>query len=45
MLTTSVDIVLTKVDKEWKIVIDEALRDALLPGLSELSNLYSTTTV
>ena len=44
-VTTSVDIVLTKVDKEWKIVIDEALRDALLPGLSELSNLYSTTTV
>lgn len=44
-VTTSVDIVLTKVDKEWKVVIDEALRDALLPGLSELSNLYSTTTV
>ena len=43
-VTTSVDIVLTKVDKEWKVVIDEALRDALLPGLSELSNLYSTTT-
>ena len=44
-ITTSVDIVLIKVDKEWKVVLDETLRDALLPGLSELSNLYSTTTV
>ena len=42
-ITTSVDIVLTKVDKEWKVVLDETLRDALLPGLSELSNLYSTS--
>lgn len=41
-VTTSVDVVLNKVDGEWKIVVDETLRDALLPGLSDLSNLYTT---
>ena len=41
-VTTSVDIVLTKVDGDWKIVLDENLRDAILPGLTEISNLYTT---
>lgn len=40
-VTTTVDIVLNKVDKEWKVVITEELRDAILPGLSEINNLYS----
>ena len=41
-VTTSVDIVLIKVDGDWKIVLDENLRDAILPGLTEISNLYTT---
>lgn len=40
-ITTTVDVVLNKVDGEWKVVIDETLRDALLPGLSEINNIYS----
>lgn len=40
-VTTTVDIVLNKVDKEWKVVVTEELRDAILPGLSEINNLYS----
>lgn len=41
-VTTSVDIVLIKIDGDWKIVLDENLRDAILPGLTEISNLYTT---
>ncbi len=40
-VTTTVDIVLNKVDKEWKVVVTEELRDAILPGLSDINNLYS----
>lgn len=40
-VTNTVDIVLNKVDGQWKVVVDENLRDALLPGLSEVSNMYS----
>lgn len=40
-VTTTVDIVLNKVDGKWKVVIDKTLRDALLPGLSEINNLYT----
>jgi hypothetical protein len=40
-VTTSVDVVLNKVDGEWKVVVTEELRDAMLPGLSELNNLYT----
>ena len=41
-VTTTVDVILNKVDGEWKVVIDENLRDALLPGLTDVSNMYST---
>lgn len=40
-VNNTVDIVLNKVDGQWKVVVDENLRDALLPGLSEVSNMYS----
>lgn len=40
-VTTTVDVILNNVDGKWKVVIDEILRDALLPGLSELSDMYS----
>lgn len=40
-ITTTVDIVLNKVDGKWKVVIDEKLRDGLLPGLTDINNLYT----
>lgn len=36
-VTTTVDVNLNKVDKEWKVVVDEALRDAMLPGMNEVN--------
>ncbi len=36
-VTTTVDVKLNKVDKEWKIVVDEMLRDAMLPGMNEVN--------
>lgn len=36
-VTTTVEVNLNKVDKEWKVVVNEALRDAMLPGMSEFT--------
>ena len=38
---TSPNKLLRQIDGQWKVVVDENLRDALLPGLSEVSNMYS----
>ncbi len=36
-VTNTVDVKLNKVDKEWKVVVDEALTDAMLPGINEVN--------
>lgn len=36
-VTTTVDVNLNKVDNEWKVVVNEALRDAMLPGMNSLT--------
>lgn len=40
-ITTTVDVVINKVDGKWKVVVDDALRNALLPGLYSLANLFA----
>ena len=37
-ITTNKDISLTKVDGKWTISVDEELRDAIFPGISEVIN-------
>ena len=39
--TNSVDVVLVKQDGKWKIVVDNNLRDVLLPGLYSIANLFT----
>ena len=38
---TTVDVVLNKVDGKWKVVVDSNLRNAFLPGLYSLSNVFA----
>ena len=40
-VTTTVDVVLNKVDGKWKVVVDSNLRNAFLPGLYSLSNVFA----
>lgn len=40
-VTTTVDVVVNKVDGKWKVVVDDALRNALLPGLYSLTNMFA----
>ena len=40
-ITNSVDVVLVKQDGKWKIVVDNNLRDVLLPGLYSIANLFT----
>ena len=43
-MTVSKELNLNKVDGKWKIIIDENLRDALFPGLSEVVNSIDALT-
>lgn len=36
-VSNSVEVQLVKVDGQWRVVVDEKVRDAILPGLAELS--------
>ena len=40
-VTTTVDVVLNKVDGKWKVVVDSNLRNSFLPGLYSLSNVFA----
>lgn len=43
-ITTNKDITLTKVDEKWTINVDENLKDAIFPGISEVVNSIDTLT-
>lgn len=43
-ITTNKDITLTKVDGKWIINVDEELRDAIFPGISEVINSMEALT-
>ena len=43
-ITTNEDITLTRVDGKWIIKVDEGLKDAIFPGISEVVNSIDTLT-
>ena len=43
-ITTNKDITLTKVDEKWIINVDDGLKDAIFPGISEVVNSIDTLT-
>lgn len=38
-ISNSIDVVLTKQDGKWKVIVDDTLRDTLLPGLYSATNI------
>ncbi len=39
-ISTTIDVVLTKQEGKWKVVVDDILRDSLLPGLYSATNIF-----
>ncbi len=37
IVSTPIEVKLVKVDGQWKVIVDEKVRDAILPGLAELN--------
>ena len=39
-ISTTIDVVLTKQEGKWKVVVDDILRDSLLPVLYSATNIF-----